>query len=149
MKVLFWIFLSLSPIDCLADISILATPEGEVISDVDAGLNSDPELPWSTDPFIKIPGNIARPAEDDSDIALQATSLAGNRPSAIINDRILQAGDKVKDRYIREIGNEYVLMEKGGSIIEVGLYEKQEGAKNRAPAALETEPEIRIEEIKP
>jgi hypothetical protein len=125
----------------------IATPEGVVISDVERRISRQAEFSWTIDPFVKVPGNLTVPAEDD-DYVLQATLLEGRQPAAILNDRLVRVGDVVSGRSVRRIGRDFVLLERGGSVIEVGLYENGNQQELR-PSEPSNEPEIRIEEIVP
>lgn len=135
--------------------NIISTPEGEVVSDIAPPPSPDLALPWSTDPFVKIPGNITRSVDENhSAFTLQATLLEGRKPAAIVNEKLVHIGDQVNGRTVRSIGSEFVLLEKGGSVIEVGLFEENSEENktpvmNRAPAQASPEPLISIEELKP
>jgi hypothetical protein len=150
MRIVF--FLALITATSFANPSFHSTPEGEVVSDLTAEPTSQPELGWSADPFQKVPGYIIRAAEPEA-FVLQGTIPEGKESSAVVNERLVRVGDEVNGRRVRKIGKDYVLLEKGGSVIELGLYE-QPPISDRSPASEtrettpnQAEPEIRIEEV--
>lgn len=78
------------------------------------------KLPWGIDPFQKEPGFAKVPAVDEKYV-LEGILYSKDEPMAIVNGKSVGAGDVVGDRHVEEIGENYVILKKQGSEIELNL----------------------------
>jgi hypothetical protein len=69
-----------------------------------------PPETWGTDPFVRDWVMV----NELADIKLKAITLGGDRPYALINDQILQAGDEISGKRIVKIESDKVTLEQGG-----------------------------------
>ena len=101
-----------------------AFPSGnsfETITDVDLGfLVTNPKGPWGDDPFLKEPGYAETLASSES-FVLEAVIYSEKNPMARVNGELVHLGDSVQGRKVVEIGENYVLLRKNSSTIEVNL----------------------------
>ncbi|NDD91981.1 hypothetical protein EBZ37_07855 [bacterium] len=96
-----------------------------------------PELTWGRDPFIKKPG--FGPSEvEETKWDLVAIVYDGPESEAIINGKRVHMGDEIGGRLVDEIGQNFVLLTRGDSVLELNL-----------PASTEAGSSIRIEEDEP
>ena len=65
---------------------------------------------WGTDPFVRDWVMV----NELANLKLKAITLGGERPYALINDQILQAGDEISGKRIVKIESDYVTLEQGG-----------------------------------
>lgn len=93
----------------------------EVITDIDLGFfASPPKLPWGGDPFLKQPG-FAKVTAAPAHFTLGGIVFSQDIPMAIVNGKKVKIGDQVEDRQVSDIGDNYVLLKKQGSEIELTL----------------------------
>ncbi len=101
-----------------------AIPAGnsfEVITDIDLGFFlTNPKLPWGDDPFLKEPG-FALVAPSNEKFILGGIAYTKSNPMAVVNGKTVHTGDQVGDRKIAEIGDNYVILKKHNSEIEINL----------------------------
>ena len=76
--------------------------------------------PWGIDPFLKEPG-FAKVAPDVDKFELGGIFYSKEEPMAIINGESVGVGDVVGDRHVEDIGENYVILKKQGSEIELNL----------------------------
>jgi len=106
----------------------LTTPEvhsGEkdfdVISDVDFGfIMGQPRIPWGEDPFLKMPGFASVPSVDEK-FTLGGIIFSKHNPSAVVNGKVVQEGDLIGTRIVKRIGENYVILKRKNSEIELAL----------------------------
>jgi len=65
---------------------------------------------WGTDPFVRDWVMV----NELANLKLKAITLGGDRPYALINDQILQAGDEISGKRIVNIESDKVTLEQGG-----------------------------------
>jgi hypothetical protein len=65
---------------------------------------------WGTDPFVRDWVMV----NELANLKLKAITLGGDRPYALINDQILQAGDEISGKRIVSIESDKVTLEQGG-----------------------------------
>jgi type II secretory pathway component PulC len=65
---------------------------------------------WGTDPFVRDWVMV----NELANLKLKAITLGGDRPYALINDQILQAGDEISGKRIVKIESDNVTLEQGG-----------------------------------
>jgi hypothetical protein len=118
-----------------------------------------PSLGWALDPFEKLPGYSGN-EEEEEEFELAGTLGQDRSGAAIIGEQVVSVGETIGSRKLRRVGSNFVLLEKGGSVIEVPLKKDIEtGAKGRSIASVPGEansslpgeskaPVLRIEEIK-
>lgn len=107
----------------------------EVASDLDTTYFSRPlRLDWKGDAFAGVPGFSAPRPRVPEELKLQATMPGDGSSLAVVNDRVVSAGEKIGSRKVRKIGDGYILLEKAGSVTELALEEKT-SAPAGAPAA--------------
>ena len=78
------------------------------------------KLPWGIDPFIKEPG-FAKIKPADEKFELNGILYSKDHPMAIINGKSLGVGSFVGERSLIEIGENYVILKKEESEIEINL----------------------------
>ena len=78
------------------------------------------KLPWGVDPFQKEPG-FAKVPKVEEKFELTGVFYSKDQPIAIVNGISLGTGDFVGDRRVVEIGENYVILKKQGSEIELSL----------------------------
>jgi hypothetical protein len=84
-------------------------------------LITPPELVWGRDPFLKPPGFL-RKETAHSELKLGAVIYDKDNPAAIINGQIVKRGTVLKSgATVTEIGNTYVLVQNGSSLIELSV----------------------------
>jgi len=69
-----------------------------------------PPETWGTDPFVRDWVMV----NELANLKLKAITLGGERPYALINDQILQAGDEISGKRIVKIESDNVTLEQGG-----------------------------------
>jgi hypothetical protein len=79
-----------------------------------------PQLVWGVDPFEKVPG-FAKVAEASTLPVLEAVFFNREESTALLNGEEYYTGEEVGDYRINEIGKNYVLLEKGESLIELNI----------------------------
>ena len=79
-----------------------------------------PKLPWGTDPFLKIPGFYFAKADTEKFI-LNGVFYNESGSLALINGKSVREGDYIGDRIVEEIGENFVILRKDGSEIEINL----------------------------
>ena len=93
----------------------------DVISDVDFGfIMGQPRIPWGEDPFLKIPGFALVPSVDEK-FTLGGIIFSKHNPSAVVNGKVVQEGDLIGSRMVKRIGENYVILKKKNSEIELAL----------------------------
>jgi len=96
--------------------------------DVDYGFfMTKTKLPWGIDPFQKEPGFAKVPPVAEK-LVLTGILFSKDQPSAIINGKSVGPGDLVGDRHVQEIGENYVILKKLDSEIELNLTPLREPA---------------------
>ncbi len=78
------------------------------------------KLPWGVDPFQKEPGFAKVPKIEDK-FELTGIFYSKDQPMAVVNGRSVGTGDIVGDRKVEEIGENYVILKKHDSAIELNL----------------------------
>ena len=93
----------------------------DVISDVDLGfILGQPKIPWGEDPFLKLPGFAEVPSVDEK-FTLTGIIFSPRSPSAVVNGKMVQEGDLIGSRIVKRIGENYVILKKKNSEIELAL----------------------------
>jgi hypothetical protein len=93
----------------------------ETISEVDFSFFlTNPKLPWGSDPFVKQPGYVNMQGPKD-EYSLNGIVYSKNVPMAVINGKVVKEGDKVSDRRVTLIGDNFVILKKNDSEIELTL----------------------------
>ncbi|MBF0299931.1 MAG: hypothetical protein HQK51_14495 [Oligoflexia bacterium] len=94
----------------------------QIISDInDSQMQKDIEYNWGNDPFIKNVGYFHNLYPINKKYILSGIVQTGDNLAAIINKVILHKNQYIDDYLIKEIGKNYVLIEKDNSIIELQL----------------------------
>lgn len=95
----------------------------ESISEVDLSFfMTNPKLPWGSDPFRKNPGYMNLPkADEGSQYSLGGIIYSKNVPMAVINGKTVKEGDRVGDRMVSIIGDNFVILKKKDSELELTL----------------------------
>jgi hypothetical protein len=88
-----------------------------------------PKLPWGVDPFLKEPG-FAEVKRVDEPFVLNGIFYSENTPTAIVNGKKVKTGDLVGDRRVEEIGENFVILKKKNSEIEINLPPLAEESEN-------------------
>ena len=78
------------------------------------------KLPWGVDPFLKEPGFAKVPLSEEK-LELNGIIYSKNAPMAIVNGKSVSLGDHVGERVVEEIGENYVILKKQDSEIELNL----------------------------
>lgn len=130
------------------------TANGMVVSDQLPLPASNPNYGWALDPFEKLPG-FSTVQEEEEEFVLAGVLGQDRSGAAIIDDQVVEVGASVGNRKLRKIGSGYVLLEKGGSVIELPLQKSNDATPGRSLASSvkpKVEPEapaiLKIEEIK-
>ncbi len=109
-------------IDAISGDQVVSNPEPtklETISEVDFSFFlTNPKLPWGSDPFLKQPGYIKQNGPNQ-DYSLNGIVYSKNIPMAVINGKIVKEGDRVNDRRVSLIGDNFVILKKQDSEIEL------------------------------
>lgn len=93
----------------------------ESISETDLSFfTSNPKLPWGEDPFLKQPGYATLKPEENP-FKLEGILFSHKVPVALINGKSLKIGDRIKDRTVHAIGENFVVLKKKDSEIELVL----------------------------
>lgn len=121
----FLIGIGVNPVlDALSDDEVAKKPKEvafETISEVDYSfLLTNPKLPWGNDPFQKEPGFVSMPHADEA-FNLSGIVYSKNTPMAVINGKVVKEGDKISDRRVSLIGDNFVILKKHESEIELSL----------------------------
>ena len=78
------------------------------------------KLPWGVDPFEKEPG-FAKVESVEEKFTLSGILYSKDEPMAIVNGESVITGDLIGDRRVKEIGENYVILKKQDSEIELNL----------------------------
>lgn len=98
-----------------------AGQEFEMIYDLDLSFFLvNPKLPWTSDPFEKYPG-FASVAEGEEKFTLSGIIYNSDAPVAIINNQTVGIGAAIGSRVVSDIGENFVILKRGGSEIELNL----------------------------
>lgn len=89
-------------------------------------LSKMPNLVWGVDPFEKVPGYAVK-AQEDPLPRLEAIFFRSTHPSAMLDGDEYQVGETIGNHRINEIGRNYVLLERGTSLIELVIAQGEEG----------------------
>ncbi len=118
MKQFKWVFC----IFCFGtSVALAEGPAFDLITDMDVGyLLVNPKLPWGVDPFLKEPGFATIPEVKDK-FKLGGIMYDKSQPMAVVNGKSVHVGDFVEDRMIERIGENYVILKKQSSEIEISL----------------------------
>lgn len=92
------------------------------------------KLPWGVDPFLKEPGFVKIQSVEEK-FVLTGIFYSKDQPMAIVNGISVGTGDQVGDRKVEEIGENYIILKKQNSEIELNL------PPLREPASDETDDE--------
>jgi hypothetical protein len=93
----------------------------DVISDVDYGfIMGQPKIPWGEDPFLRIPGFASVPSSEEK-FTLGGVMFSKQSPSAVVNGKMVQEGDLIGSRVVKRIGENYVILKRKQSEIELTL----------------------------
>jgi len=94
----------------------------DVIADVDKSFLEKPvAYTWGSDPFLKTPGFVpGAPKEEKMDLKAILHDEAG-RSLAIVNKQTVFVNSVIQGYVVREIGPNYVVMEKGSSLRELQM----------------------------
>jgi hypothetical protein len=84
----------------------------------DSFLKQMPNLVWAHDPFERVPGYGVKPS-GDSLPRLEAVFYSNTNPTAMLNGDEYAVGELIGEHRIAEIGRNYVLLEKGQSLVEL------------------------------
>ena len=96
-------------------------PPFERLVDVDYSFfMTKAKLPWGVDPFQKEPG-FSKVQSVEEKFVLNGILYSKDEPIAIVNGKSVGAGDMVGDRHVEEIGENFVILKKQGSEIELNL----------------------------
>jgi hypothetical protein len=109
---------------CLAATAYAAQPGPrlEMIEDIDLGFFlSSPKAKWAGDPFERLPGFGPAISENPDSYKLTGILYSDEDPIATINQKNFRIGDTVNARTVTEIGENYVILKRGGSEIELVL----------------------------
>ena len=128
---------------------------GLVVSDQLPLPKSSPKYGWALDPFEKLPG-FSSVLDEEEEFVLAGVVGQDRSGAAIIDDQVIGVGEKVGSRKLRKVGSGYVLLERGGSVIELPLQKSstESGGRSLAstPVPVAPKPEdpavLKIEEIK-
>jgi hypothetical protein len=131
MNALLWLTLSLMNSQSQAQVQTLKVKAPfEHLVDVDYSfLMTKTKLPWGVDPFLKEPG-FAKVQISEEKFELNGIIYSKNAPMAIVNGKSVGIGDHVGERLVEEIGENYVILKKQDSEIELNL------PPLRAPASM-------------
>jgi|GEM_PF-4756385 len=106
----------------------------EVISDVDYGfIMGQPRIPWGEDPFLRNPGFAAVSSADEK-FTLGGILFSKHSPSAVVNGKMVQEGDLIGTRVVKKIGQNYVILKRKNSEIELSLPPVSDDFPDEAPA---------------
>ena len=111
---------------CFADDTKMAKTEVpkspfERLIDVDYSFfMTKAKLPWGIDPFQKEPGFVKVDSVEDK-FVLEGVFYSKDTQMAIVNGMSVSAGDMVGDRHVEEIGENYVILRKQDSEIELNI----------------------------
>lgn len=78
------------------------------------------KMQWGVDPFQKEPG-FAKVNESEEKLELNGILYSDEEPTAIINGQNVVTGDVIGNRRVEEIGENYVILKRNGSEIELNL----------------------------
>jgi hypothetical protein len=123
----------IAPVAFAGELHLRSDKEGEIASDTDFDYQAMPEFHWAMDPFLKVPGQTRLPDLSPEQYKLEAVTVKGENPVAVVNGQVVHVGDKVNGRLVVRIEKDFVLLEAGGSIVEASLYDE-----DRAPASTES-----------
>jgi hypothetical protein len=99
----------------------VTTSQFEHMVDVDYSFFlTNAKIPWGVDPFLKEPGFAKVPAVQEK-FVLEGIFYSKDEPLAIVNGKSVGTGDLVGDRHVEEIGENYVILKKQDSEIELNL----------------------------
>jgi hypothetical protein len=93
----------------------------EIIPDLDIGfLMSQPKLPWGEDPFLMQPGFANVPQKGEK-FVLSGVLYGKKSPMAVINGKMVEEGAIVDGRLVQRIGENFVILKKNESEIQLTL----------------------------
>ncbi len=93
----------------------------EFISEVDFGfLVTQPRFPWGEDPFLRKPGFSVVPAEQEK-FVLSGVLTGAGAPMAVVNGKKVEAGDRIGNRIVKEVGPNFVILKRKDSEIELTM----------------------------
>ncbi len=93
----------------------------ETIADVNLEfLFTNPKLNWGTDPFYKKPGYLVSSRREEK-FSLGGIAYNEENPIAIVNGTAVMLDDFIGNRRVAEIGSNYVILERGDSLIEITM----------------------------
>jgi hypothetical protein len=151
ISLMFTLIFSLNA-SAIDDFHFVNSSDGTMVSEMDSPPSHIPNMVWALDPFEKMPGLVAQ-EEDEEEFQLEGTLASDRKPAAIIDDQVIGLGEEIGSRKLRRVGANYVLLEKGGSVIEIPIKKKDKTVSSPTqsitPAAPVKEPILEIEEIKP
>jgi hypothetical protein len=102
----------------------------ERLVDIDYGFFvTKTKIPWGVDPFQKEPG-FAKVDSPREKFVLTGILYSKDEPVAIVNGISLKIGDLVGDRHVTEIGENFVILKKQDSEIELNLPPVQDPASD-------------------
>jgi hypothetical protein len=97
------------------------TSDYEILPDIDIGfLMSQPKLPWGEDPFLMQPGFANVPSKSDK-FVLSGVLYGKKSPMAVINGKMVEEGAIVDGRLVQRIGENFVILKKNESEIQLTL----------------------------
>ena len=122
MNRLFWISVYFMTCQSFAQVqSLKAKAPFEHLVDVDYSFfMTKTKLPWGVDPFLKEPGFAKVPLSEEK-FELNGIIYSKNAPMAIVNGKSVGTGDHAGERFVEEIGENYVILKKQDSEIELNL----------------------------
>ena len=75
---------------------------------------------WGNDPFLKGPGYVKISVEPPV-YTLNGIAYSEEDPIAVVNGKTVHVGETVGERWVSEIGENFVLLKKGASELEINL----------------------------
>ena len=124
MRTLFLTILILLAIESSAAEKIVSGPNGTsvIVGVEDSHLNQKVTYKWGTDPFYKTPGFVKGVTKVEPKLELKGILHADDdESSAIINKKTVYVNSVVDGYAVREIGDNYVVVQKGETLRELQL----------------------------
>jgi hypothetical protein len=81
---------------------------------------AEPKLSWGLDPFEKAPG-YAELITKEEKFVLTGVMYSQKLPVAMINGVSVREGEIIEGRIVEEIGENYAVLRKGGSLLEISI----------------------------
>jgi hypothetical protein len=98
-----------------------AEKDFEVISEVDYGfIMGQPKIPWGEDPFLRVPGYATVPSVVEK-FTLGGIMFSKQNPAALVNGKMVQEGDWIGSRVVKRIGQNFVILKRKESEIELTI----------------------------